>query len=81
MMVSVVLILVFTASMMAIWIYSGMINPIRKLQIATKNIMEDNLDFTIEADTNDEIGELCRSFEEMRKRLKEYSAQIGHINY
>ena len=53
MMVSVVLILIFTASMMAIWIYSGMINPIRKLQIATKNIMEDNLDFTIEAESND----------------------------
>ena len=75
MAVSVVLILIFTASMMAIWIYSGMINPIRKLQIATKNIMEDNLDFTIEADTNDEIGELCQNFEEMRKRLKEYSEE------
>lgn len=75
MVVSVVLILVFTASMLAIWIYSGMINPIRKLQIATKNIMEDNLDFTIEAEANDEIGELCQNFEEMRKRLKEYSEE------
>ena len=75
MSVSVVLILILTASMMAVWIYSGMINPIRKLQIATKNIMEDNLDFTIEAETNDEIGELCQNFEEMRKRLKEYSEE------
>lgn len=75
MVVSVVLILIFTASMLAIWIYGGMINPIRKLQIATKNIMEDKLDFTIEAETNDEIGELCRNFEEMRKRLKEYSEE------
>ena len=75
MMVSVVLILIFTASMLAIWIYSGMINPIRRLQIATKNIMEDNLDFTIEAETNDEIGELCKNFEEMRKRLKDYSEE------
>ncbi len=66
MVVSVILILVFTASM---------INPIRKLQIATKNIMEDNLDFTIEAESNDEIGELCQNFEEMRKRLKEYSEE------
>ena len=75
MMVSVVLILIFTASMLAIWIYSGMINPIRRLQIATKNIMEDNLDFTIEAETNDEIGELCKNFEERRKRLKDYSEE------
>lgn len=75
MIVSVVMILIFTASMMAIWIYSGMITPIRRLQLATKNIMEDNLDFTIEAETKDELGELCRNFEEMRKRLKEYSEE------
>ena len=75
MFVSVILILIFTASMLALWIYSGMINPIRKLQIATKNIMEDRLDFTIEAESNDEIGELCRNFEEMRKRLQEYSEE------
>lgn len=75
MSVSVVLILIFTASMMVIWIYSGMITPIRRLQIATKNIMADNLDFTIEAESNDEIGELCQNFEEMRKRLKEYSQE------
>ena len=75
MIVSVVMILIFTASMMAIWIYSGMITPIRRLQLATKNIMEDNLDFTIEAETMDELGELCRNFEEMRKRLKEYSEE------
>ncbi len=75
MLISVVLILVFTASMMAIWIYSSMIGPIRRLQLATKNIMEDNLDFTIEAEANDEIGELCQNFEEMRKRLKEFSEE------
>lgn len=75
MIVSVVMILIFTASMMAIWIYSGMITPIRRLQIATKNIMEDNLDFTIEVETHDELGELCQNFEEMRKRLKEYSEE------
>lgn len=75
MIISIILILVFTASMMAIWIYKGMITPIRRLQLATKNIMEDNLDFTIEAEANDEIGELCRNFEEMRGRLKEYSEE------
>ena len=75
MLVSVVIILVLTASMLAVWIYSGMINPIRRLQLATKNIMEDNLDFTIEAETDDEIGELCQNFEQMRKRLKEYSVE------
>jgi signal transduction histidine kinase len=61
--------------MMTIWIYNGMIGPVRRLQTATRNIMEDNLDFTIEAERNDEIGALCQNFEEMRKRLWEYSQE------
>lgn len=71
MMISVILILVFTAGMLTVWIYQGIINPIHKLQVATQNIKAGNLDFTVEADGKDEIGELCRNFEEMRFRLKE----------
>lgn len=41
------------------------------MQVATENIKAGNLDFTVEADGRDEIGELCRNFEEMRFRLKE----------
>ncbi len=71
MLVSVVLILVFTAGMLVMWIYKGIFNPIRKLQIAAENIKEGNLDFTLEPENKDEIGALCQSFEEMRKRLKD----------
>ncbi|EOS23461.1 hypothetical protein C806_02966 [Lachnospiraceae bacterium 3-1] len=70
-LISVVLILIFTAGMLTVWIYQGIINPIRKLEIAAQSIKAGNLDFTIEADGKDEIGELCRNFEEMRFRLKE----------
>ncbi|MCD7981997.1 MAG: HAMP domain-containing histidine kinase [Clostridiales bacterium] len=69
--VAVVLILALTAGVMTVWIYRGTITPIRKLQTATKNIKEGNLDFTIDYDEEDEMGDLCRNFEEMRKRLKE----------
>lgn len=69
--VSVILILCFTAAMMSVWIYRGIINPIKKLEVATQNIKEGNLDFTIDVDSNDEVGELCRNFEEMRQRLKD----------
>ncbi len=69
--ISIVLILVFTAGMLTVWIYQGIINPIRKLEVAAQNIKAGNLDFTVEADGRDEIGELCQSFEEMRCRLKE----------
>lgn len=41
------------------------------MQAAAQNIKEGNLDFTIEAESRDEIGELCTSFEEMRQRLKD----------
>lgn len=68
---SMLLILVLTAGLMTIWIYRGTMVPIKKLQIATKNIKEGNLDFTIDYDEQDEMGDLCRNFEEMRKRLKE----------
>ena len=69
--IAVVLILALTAGLMTIWIYRGTMTPLKKLQIATKNIKEGNLDFTIDYDEEDEMGELCRNFEEMRQRLKE----------
>lgn len=70
-LLSVILILILTACMLTVWIYTSLINPIKKLQIAAHNIKEGNLDFTIEVESKDEIGELCKSFEEMRQRLKD----------
>ncbi len=69
--VCVVLVLALTAGLMTIWIYRGTMTPLKKLQIATKNIKDGNLDFTIDYDEMDEMGDLCRNFEEMRQRLKE----------
>lgn len=70
-LICIVLILMFTAGMLTFWIYQGIINPIKKLQSAAQNIKTGNLDFTIEAENKDEIGELCQNFEDMRLRLKE----------
>lgn len=70
-LVSILLILVLTACMLTVWIYTSLINPIKKLQIAAQNIKDGNLDFTVDVESNDEIGELCRNFEEMRQRLKD----------
>lgn len=71
MMFSMVMILILTAGILVMWIYAGIYNPIRKLQTAAENIKEGNLDFTLEAVKNDEIGALCQSFEDMRMRLKD----------
>lgn len=70
-LISVVVILFVTAFMMYWWLYQSMINPIRKLQVAAENIKEGNLDFEIEIKGDDEIDELCITFEKMRMRLKD----------
>ena len=41
------------------------------MQEATRKIRDGNLDFTLDIEEDDEIGELCQDFEEMRIRLKE----------
>lgn len=65
------LIVVFlTASLLIYWIYRTVSIPLSKLQAAARNIKEGNLDFEIRSETDDEIGMLCRDFEEMRLRLK-----------
>ncbi len=75
MMMAVIVILALTAGALIIWIYRGVAIPLGRMKIATQNIKEGNLDFELEVETEDEIGQLCRDFEEMRKRLKESSSE------
>ena len=68
-LVSIVLILVLTAIILILWIYRGVVDPLNRMKIATQNIKDGNLDFELEVETDDEIGQLCRDFEEMRLGL------------
>ena len=68
---SATVILVFTSLSIGLWIYRSIATPLVKLKKATQNIKEGNLDFVLEVEGDDEFSELCRDFEEMRKRLKE----------
>lgn len=43
--------------------------PLDLLARGASRIMESDLDFTIEADSRDELGQLCDAFEAMRKEL------------
>lgn len=56
---------------LVLWIYHSIVTPIHMLQLATQNIKNGNLDFEVQVQNKDEIGELCEDFEEMRKRLKD----------
>ena len=65
------MVLVFTAALLIFWIYRGVMQPLGKMQLAAKNIKEGNLDFELNPTSDDELGQLCRDLEDMRKRLKD----------
>jgi len=71
MFLSSAMILFITGGMLTAWVYRSILWPIGKLQEATKQIRDGNLDFTLDVEDDDEIGQLCQNFEEMRIRLKE----------
>ena len=71
MLLAVILIIVFTDAILMMWVYSSVVHPLGRLQEATKKIRDGNLDFALEVENDDEIGQLCQDFEEMRMRLKE----------
>jgi signal transduction histidine kinase len=70
-MASFLIIIVMTAAILILWIYRSIIKPLNILRIATNQIKEGDLSFHVRSDTEDEIGQLCEDFEEMRIRLKE----------
>lgn len=67
---AVAVILIFTAFIMIIWIYTGVNVPLKKLSEATHRIKEKDFDFEIEVKGHDEISMLCRDFDDMRRQLK-----------
>lgn len=64
-------ILIFTSVSVGLWIYRSVATPLVMLRKATQNIKDGNLDFVLDVEGADEFAELCRDFEEMRRRLKE----------
>lgn len=64
-------ILIFTSVSVGLLIYRSVATPLVKLRKATQNIKDGNLDFVLDVEGTDEFAELCRDFEEMRRRLKE----------
>ncbi len=67
----VVLVLFITASVLILWLYRAVMLPIQRVQKATNDIKAGNLDFELKAEKEDEFGQLCQDFEEMRIRLKD----------
>jgi len=71
MLVVIVCIFIFAGAALMFWLYKSIIKPVNYLKAAAENIKAGNLNFSIDAQADDEIGELCVTFEEMRRKLKE----------
>ena len=69
--ISFFIILFFTAIILAFIIYRSILRPLNILRFGMNQIKNGDLDFSVKAETEDEIGLLCEDFEEMRIRLKE----------
>ena len=54
MVIAVVFILDVAALLLILWIYRGIVTPLGRMKIATKNIKDGNLHFELEIEADDE---------------------------
>ncbi|MCR4588387.1 MAG: HAMP domain-containing histidine kinase [Lachnospiraceae bacterium] len=74
MMLSIVVILVVTSLVISKWFVDTMVKPVQELNKAMQEVKDGNFEYRIsdkELVQRNEIGELYRSYEDMRLRLKE----------
>lgn len=74
-LISSISIIIGIGFFMTYWLYTHIFSPLINLGEAVRQITEGNLDFALEFDAYDEIGELSRNFEEMRIRLRQNEEQ------
>jgi PAS domain S-box-containing protein len=56
------------------------ISPLKRLKLATQGISEGKFDHRIQIETNDEISDLTRSFNQMLEDLRSFRAQVEERN-
>ena len=70
-MLMLIVVLTLISGFTSLYIYWIFIRPLKLLQEGTERIKEGNLEEDVEILSNDEIGQVCQSFNEMRLKLKE----------
>lgn len=71
MLIAIILILLFTSSMLTRWIHKGVFEPVRELNIAMQHVANGDLDYTMATRGEGELEENYKMYEAMRLRLKE----------
>lgn len=67
---SLVFSVLITAVLLALWLNRYLIRPINDLKAMTKRIVKGDLETEIKCKRSDEVGELCKDFDDMRIHIK-----------
>ncbi len=70
-LITYILVTILTASIAVYWLYYSILKPFNTLKIATSEISKGNLNYSIQGNPKDEIGQLCIDFDAMRIRIKD----------
>jgi two-component system nitrogen regulation sensor histidine kinase NtrY len=73
----VTLLIIFSAIWFGFYISKGITEPVDKLALATRRIAEGDLEFTIESRSDDELGMLVDSFNQMTMNLNTSNKKLA----
>lgn len=76
MILSAIVLITVVSAIFGFIILFSVRRPVKKLVSATREVAAGNLDYEIEYDTSDELGDLARSFNIMTRELKEAHREI-----
>ena len=80
MLLIVTLLIIFSAIWFGFYIAQGLTGPIGKLATATRRVAEGKLDFELEKESDDEMGLLVDSFNQMTRDLLTSKIQLESVN-
>lgn len=80
MLLIVTLLIIFSAIWFGFYIAQGLTGPIGKLATATRRVAEGELDFVLEKESDDEMGLLVDSFNQMTRDLQTSKRQLESAN-
>jgi two-component system nitrogen regulation sensor histidine kinase NtrY len=80
MLLIVTLLIIFSAVWFGFYIARGLTGPIGKLAEATRRVAEGELDFELTRDSDDEMGLLVDSFNQMTSDLQSSKKQLEAVN-
>ncbi len=66
------LVMILTGVCLTLWLHRSIVKPLNYLEKSANRIATGDLDFKIVSKGDDEFGDLTKSFESMRGKLKEY---------